>query len=160
MIGVSGSKGESVPKETMNPWLFFGLIHTTVVPALTQKNGLSFALAIAGFTRAESRDLVTLTVHVEVGEPQVLSGLQRLSGCGSSHAYLLFFCACKVVQPRRTQNNIRSVRKVLRCCWILIAKQPVKPNILNRFCELFECVDARSSPHFHSIMLASLHGFS
>ena len=38
MMGSSGVKGESVPKETMNPVFLFEVIHTTVVPALTQKN--------------------------------------------------------------------------------------------------------------------------
>jgi hypothetical protein len=38
MMGSSGVKGESVPKETMNPVFLFEVIHMTVVPALTQKN--------------------------------------------------------------------------------------------------------------------------
>ena len=54
---VSGSNGESVPNETMNPLFLFELIHTTVVPALMQNNWLFFALGIPGFTLAESADL-------------------------------------------------------------------------------------------------------
>ena len=38
MMGSSGMKGESVPKLTMKPVFLFELIHTTDVPALTQKN--------------------------------------------------------------------------------------------------------------------------
>ena len=63
MIGLSGSNGESVPNEIMNPLFLFELIHTTVVPALMQKNWLFLALGISGFTLAELPDLVTSIVH-------------------------------------------------------------------------------------------------
>jgi len=38
MIGPSGSNGESVPNETMNPLFLFELFHITVVPAFMQNN--------------------------------------------------------------------------------------------------------------------------
>ena len=44
MIGPSGSNGESVPNETMNPLFLFELFHTTVVPALMQNNWLFWVL--------------------------------------------------------------------------------------------------------------------
>ena len=53
MIGPSGSNGESLPKETMNPLFLFELIHTTVVPAFMQNSWLFFASGIPGFTLAE-----------------------------------------------------------------------------------------------------------
>ncbi len=83
MIGSSGSKGESVPNETMKPVFLFELIHTTVVPALTQKNWLFFALGIPGFTLEELADLVMSILHADEAEPQVLAALHKLSGCGS-----------------------------------------------------------------------------
>src|SRR5277367_4112419 len=100
IIGVSGSNGESVPNDTMNPLFLFELFHTTVVPALTQKNWLSFAFGMPGVTLAAVEDLVTSIVHEDEGEPQVFPALHRLSGCASSHAYLLFFCACAMAQLR------------------------------------------------------------
>src|SRR5712664_4813419 len=107
MRGSSGSNGESVPNETMNPLFLFELFHTTVVPALMQKKWLFFALVISGFTLAESADLLTSTVHGDEGEPQVLAALHMLSGCSSSHAYLPFFCACTVAElSRTTKENI------------------------------------------------------
>ena len=90
MIGSSGSNGESVPNETMNPLFLFELVHSTVVPAAMQKNWLSFALGILGFTLAELPDLVMSIVHGDESEPQVLAALQRLEGCFSSQTYLLF----------------------------------------------------------------------
>src|SRR3954465_7956524 len=98
MIGPSGSNGESVPKETMNPLFLFELFHTTVVPALTQTNWLFRVLGIFAFTFAESEDLVMSIVHTAEADPQVFEALHMLSGCASSHMYLLFFCACAVVQ--------------------------------------------------------------
>lgn len=80
MIGLSGSNGESLPNDTVNPLFLFELIHTTVVPALTQKNRLFLALGIPGFTLAELPDLVMSTLHGEDSEPQVLAALHILSG--------------------------------------------------------------------------------
>jgi hypothetical protein len=37
-MGSSGVNGESVPNEIENPVFLLEVIHTTVVPALTQKN--------------------------------------------------------------------------------------------------------------------------
>src|SRR5580692_2189829 len=118
MIGASGSNGESVPNDTMNPLFLFELIHTTAVPALTQKNWLFFALGIPGFTFAELADLVMSIVHGDEAEPQVLAALHLLSGCSSSHTYLLFFCARASAQliSRTMQDNRINARQVLNFC--------------------------------------------
>jgi hypothetical protein len=108
MIGPSGSNGESEPNETMNPLFLFVLIHTTVVPALMQNNWLFFALGISGFTLHEFADLLTSIVQADESEPHVLPALHMLSGCGSSHAYLLFFCACAVTQVSRIRQENKS----------------------------------------------------
>jgi hypothetical protein len=63
----------------MNPLFLFELIHTTVVPALTQNNWLFFAFGIPGFTLAELADLLTSTVHVDDTEPQVLAALHNIA---------------------------------------------------------------------------------
>ena len=123
MMGSSGSNGESVPNETMNPLFLFELIHTTGVPSLMQKNWLFFALGIPGFTLAELVDLVMSIVQGDEGEPQVLAALHMLSGCASSHTYLLFFCACAVAQLSRTiQHNENSELQILHFCGIFIVK--------------------------------------
>jgi hypothetical protein len=57
---------------------------------------------------AELADLVTSMVHEEEAEPQVLAALHMLSGCASSHTYLLFFCACAVAQVSRTTQDSKS----------------------------------------------------
>jgi hypothetical protein len=106
MIGRSGSNGESVPNDTVNPWFLLELIHTTVVPVLIQKNWLFFAFGTLGFTLAELADLLMLIVHGDEAEPQVLTVLHMVSGCGSSHAYLLFACASSSV--RRTMQVEKS----------------------------------------------------
>ena len=80
----------------MNPLFLLELIHTTVVPALIQKNWLFFALGIPGFTLAESADLVTSIVQGDEAEPQVLAALHMLSGCASSHTYLLSFVSTRL----------------------------------------------------------------
>ena len=80
MIGSSGSNGESVPNEIMNPVFFFGLVHTTLVPVLMQKNWLFLALGMSGFTLEELLDRVMLIVQAEVADPQVFAALQRFSG--------------------------------------------------------------------------------
>jgi hypothetical protein len=91
-------------------------IHTTVVPALMQNNWLFFALGIPGFTLAESDPLVMSIVHTDEGEPQVLAALHMLSGCSSSHTYLLFFCACAVAElGRTTKNNKSKALQLLNC---------------------------------------------
>ena len=121
IIGPSGSNGESVPNPTMNPWFLFELFHTTVVPALMQKNWLFLALGIPGFTLAELADLVMSIVHGDEAEPQVLAALHMLSGCASSHTYLLFFCACAAVQlSRTTQDNKSNALQMFNCCRIVI----------------------------------------
>src|SRR6267143_3251875 len=123
MMGSSGSNGESVPNETMNPLFLFELIHTTGVPALMQKNWLFFALEMPGFTLAELVDLVMSIVQGDEGEPQVLAALHMLSGCASSHTYLLFFCACAVAQLNRTiQHNENSELQILHFCGIFIVR--------------------------------------
>src|SRR6266576_3062639 len=108
MIGLSGSNGESVPNETINPLFLFELFHTTVVPALTQKNWLFRVSRISAFTFAESADRVMSTVHIDEADPQVFEALHMFSGCASSHMYLLFFCACAVVQFSERKLNNRS----------------------------------------------------
>src|ERR1700685_973093 len=108
MIGSSGSNGESVPNETMNPLFLFELIHTTVVPALMQNNWLFFASGISGFTLAEFDPLRISIVQADEAEPQVLAAVHMLSGCGSSHAYLPFFCACAVAHARRTRQDSKN----------------------------------------------------
>jgi len=45
------------------------------------------------------------TVHGEDAEPQVFDALHILSGCASSQAYLLFFCALATVEVRTMHNN-------------------------------------------------------
>src|SRR5664279_1847630 len=97
IMGSSGSNGESVPNETMNPVFLFEVIQTTVVPALTQKNWLFFALGTPGLTLDELPDLVMSTVQGAAVEPQVLAALHTLAGWASSQTYLLFFCACAAV---------------------------------------------------------------
>jgi hypothetical protein len=104
-IGPSGSNGESVPNETMNPLFLFELVQTTVVPALMQNNWLFFALGILGFTLAELADLLMSTVHDDEAEPQVLAALHMLSGWLSSHAYLFFFCACVGAQLKTAMQD-------------------------------------------------------
>jgi hypothetical protein len=90
----------------MNPLFLFELFHTTVVPALTQTSWLFRVLGISAFTFAESEDLVMSIVHTDEADPQVFEALHMLSGRASSHMYLLFFCACAVVQFReRTLDN-------------------------------------------------------
>jgi hypothetical protein len=78
-IGPSGSNGESVPNETMNPLLLLEVFHTTVVPALMQNNLLFFALGILGITLAELADLLMSTVHDDETDPQVFAALHMLS---------------------------------------------------------------------------------
>jgi hypothetical protein len=78
-IGPSGSNGESVPNETMNPLFLFELVQTTVVPVLMQNNWLFFAPGMLGFMLAESADLLMSTVHVDEGEPQVLAALHKIA---------------------------------------------------------------------------------
>src|ERR1700739_1452867 len=116
MMGPSGSNGESVPNETMNPLFLLELFHTTVVPALMQNNWLFLALGTSGLTSEELADLVMSIVQVDEAEPQVLAALHIFSGCCSSHAYLLFFCACAVVQTRRLTENNKSAPQILNCC--------------------------------------------
>src|SRR5258707_15283250 len=103
----------------MNPLFLFELIHTTVVPALTQNNRLFFALGILGFTLALLPDLVMSIVHGDEVEPQVFAALQMLSGRISSHTYLLFFCACASASAqlsRMMQDNTSDALQVLNCC--------------------------------------------
>ena len=114
MIGLSGSNGESVPNETMNPLFLFELFQTTVVPDFTQNNWLVRVLGISAFTLAESEDLVMSIVHTAEADPQVFEALHMFSGFASSHMYLLFFCACAVVQfSERTLNNKSTVLAAL-----------------------------------------------
>jgi hypothetical protein len=80
MIGPSGSNGESVPNDTMNPLFLFELVHNTVVPAFMQNSWLSFAFGIPGFTLAEVDPLLMSMVHVEEAEPQVLAAVHMFSG--------------------------------------------------------------------------------
>src|SRR5690242_19963330 len=98
MIGLSGSNGESVPNETMNPLFLFELFHTTVVPALTQNRWPFPASGISALTFAELADLVMLIVHADEADPHVFETLHLFSGWSSSHIYLPFFCAWAVVQ--------------------------------------------------------------
>src|SRR5664279_312629 len=110
MMGSSGSNGESLPNDTMNPVFLFEVIHTTVVPLLMQKNWLFFALATPGFTLDELPDLVMSTVHGAEAEPQVLAAVHMLAGCASSHTYLLFFCACAMVA---TSNRVHGNKSAI-----------------------------------------------
>src|SRR5215813_7681364 len=116
MIGLSGSKGESVPNETIKPVFLFEVIHTTWVPALMQKNWLFFALGTPGFTLEELPDLVMSTVQGAVADPQVLAALHMLSGWASSQTYLLFFCACAdAAMSNTTQGNRSEAPHLLKC---------------------------------------------
>src|SRR5271168_3299155 len=105
MIGPSGSNGESVPNETMNPLFLFELVHTTVVPALIQNSWLFFAPEILGFTLAESELLLMSMVHCDEPEPHVLAALHMFSGCVSSHAYLPLVWAWAVTQFNRRMED-------------------------------------------------------
>jgi hypothetical protein len=121
MIGPSGSNGESLPNETMNPLFLFELIHTTVVPALMQNNWLLSALGILGFTLAESAPLLMSIVHCDEAEPHVLAALHMFSGCVSPHAYLPRVWDCAVAQVnRRTQDNNGTVLQMLKCSRVFI----------------------------------------
>lgn len=61
------------------------------------------------------------TVHCDEAEPHVFAALHRVSGCISSHAYLLFFCACAVAQfNRRMQDNNSNVLRMWNCCRLFI----------------------------------------
>jgi hypothetical protein len=46
-----------------------------------------------GFTLQELAPRVISIVHGDEADPQVLAALHMLSGCASSHAYLLLFWA-------------------------------------------------------------------
>src|SRR5215472_378363 len=58
-----------------------------------------------GLTLEELTDRVMSTVHGEEAEPHVFAALHMLSGCGSSQAYLLFFCASAKVELRKMHNH-------------------------------------------------------
>src|SRR4029077_1896510 len=116
MIGLSGSNGESVPKETINPLFLFELFQTTVVPALIQKKRLFFALGMPAFTLAELAPLVMSIVHGDEADPQVFSAVPMLSGWSSSHTYLPFFCACAVPQFSRTTQDNSNELQTVNCC--------------------------------------------
>lgn len=58
-----------------------------------------------GLTLEELTDRVMSTVHGEDTEPHVLAALHMLSGCASSQAYLLIFCALARAEPRTTHSN-------------------------------------------------------
>jgi hypothetical protein len=59
---------------------------------------------------AELEDLVISTVQTDEADPHVFEAVHMLSGDASSHIYLLFFCACAVVQFReRTIHKKNSV---------------------------------------------------
>src|SRR5436190_10918238 len=147
MIGSSGSNGESVPNETMNPLFLFELIHTTVVPALMQNNWLSFASGILGFTLAESDPLVMSIVHADEGEPQVLVALHMFAGCSSSHTYLPFFCACELAELSRvTKDNKSNALQRLKCCRFVMVISLARADPIALF-------------HFHSMMLTNFHAF-
>jgi hypothetical protein len=128
-------KGESVPNDTMNPVFLFEVIHTTVVPALTQKNWLFLAFGISGLTLDELPALVISTVQGAEADPQVLAAVHRIAGSGSSHTYLLFFCAWAAVKVRSTtqDNTSTALKEVNRCIFIkhLVRNRSRKPS--NRF---------------------------
>jgi hypothetical protein len=115
-IGPSGSNGESVPNEAMNPLLLFEVIHSTVVPALTQNSLLFFASGMLGFTLAELDPLLMSTLHGDESEPQVLAAVHRFSNSFSSHAYLLVFCDCMGAQIRTAkEDNKTNLLQGLNC---------------------------------------------
>src|SRR5579871_1913397 len=58
-----------------------------------------------GLTLEELTDRVMSTVQGEDAEPHVFAALHMLSGCGSSQAYLLFFCALAAAELKTMQNN-------------------------------------------------------
>jgi hypothetical protein len=51
------------------------------------------------------------TLHGEVSDPHVLAALHMLSGCGSSQAYLLFFCALPDIEPSTIHNDKEAIEK-------------------------------------------------
>jgi hypothetical protein len=66
------------------------------------------AAGMLGFTLADVFDLVTSIVHGDDADPQVLPALHMLSGFGSSHTYLLFFCAFAAAQVRSMKQAKKS----------------------------------------------------
>jgi len=147
MIGLSGSNGESVPNETMNPLFLFELFHTTVVPALTQNNRPFPASGMSAFTFAEVADLVMSIVHTDEAEPQVFEALHMLSGWSSSHMYLLFFCACAVVELRRMAlDNKSTVAPLLsRLSLLVISARLASPR---KLCNLLKQTGSGSAAPF------------
>jgi len=65
-------------------------IHTTVVPALMQKNWLPLAFGILGLTEEPSPDFRTSMVQTAELDPQVFAALHWSSGFGSSQVNLVF----------------------------------------------------------------------
>ena len=109
MIVSGGSNGEDGPKSTIKPVPLEEVWNVTFVPSFTQKRELPFALGKLGVAVAPlipSR--LMSTEQPEAG--QVLSAVQRLSGFGSSHAYLLFFWALASPAKSRT-HSIRHSNK-------------------------------------------------
>jgi hypothetical protein len=58
-----------------------------------------------GLTFEELTDRVMSTMHGADTEPHVLAALHMLSGCGSSHAYLLLFCALAKGEQKTMHNR-------------------------------------------------------
>ena len=65
-----------------------------------------------GLTLEELTDRVMSTLHGEVADPHVLAALHMLSGCGSSQAYLLFFCALPGIEPSTIHNTKEAIENV------------------------------------------------
>src|SRR5271168_4739228 len=94
-----------------------------------------------GFTLAEVADLLMLITHGDEAEPQVLAALHMVSGCGSSHTYLLFACATSPV--RRTMQVDKSNAL----------------QVLNRRVTLIAIARSVARFLFHSMMLFSFQAF-
>jgi hypothetical protein len=59
--------------------------------------------------------LVMLIVHGDEAEPQVFAALHMVSGCASSHTYLLFACASSPVIRTMQVDKSTALRVLNRC---------------------------------------------
>jgi len=71
-------------------------------------------------------------VHTDEAEPQVFEALHMLSGWSSSHMYLLFFCACAVVELKKMAlDNKSAVAPLLsRLSLLVISARLASPRKL------------------------------
>ncbi len=73
-----------------------------------QKNWLFLAFGMPGLTLEELPALVTSMVQGAEAEPHVLAASHCLLVVASSQTYLLFFCACALVETIKTIQGNKS----------------------------------------------------